>query len=276
MYHEISGHTVHPSSNALCTSVERFEEHLNFYSANFSPVSARNINTKTKKTKLLITFDDGYVGNYLYAAPLLRKYNIPALFFITTSFIDRTLDYWIFIAKNMSNKRLFLFLIKHNPLALFLAIIKGNEPYRVIKKYFKYDYIKELNKLYSGTGYGKYFLSWSQINDLKNDSLFEIGAHTVSHAILSHLDYMDQLYEIKKSVYYLESRLGVKIKHFAYPFGKKNDFNESSKNICKELGVFAYSTQKGDNSSFDKQSINRIGIHNDTISELNKRISKYL
>ena len=276
MYHEISTKIAHPFSNTLCTSVERFEEHLNFYSTNFSIVSAKNINIKTEKTKLLITFDDGYVGNYLYAAPLLRKYNVPALFFITTGFIDRTSSYWIFIVKNMSNKRLALFLIKHNPIALLLAIIKGNSLYKVVKKCFKYSYIKELNKLYSGVGFDKYFLSWSQINDLKNDNLFEIGAHTISHAVLSRLSYTDQLYEIKKSIHCLENRLGVRIEHFSYPFGDENDLNESSKSICKELGVFAYTTQKGNNLLFDKQGIKRIGIHNDTVSELNKKINKYL
>jgi len=231
MYHEVSEKIVHPFSNSLCTSTKRFEEHLSYYNDNFSIVSASNINTKTKKTKLLVTFDDGYIGNYLYAAPLLRKYNVPALFFIATSFIDKTLNYWIFIIKNMDNKRLAVFLIKHNPLALLIAIIKRNALYSVVKKHFKYTYIEELNKLYSGQEYGKYFLNWTQINDLKNDSLFEIGAHTVSHPILSRLSYIEQAHEIKKSIQHLEDILNIKIKHFSYPFGSKNDFNKSSKNI---------------------------------------------
>ena len=93
---------------------------------------------------------------------------------------------------------------------------------------------------------------------------------------MSRLSYTEQIYEIKKSIHCLENRLGVTIKHFSYPFGDENDLNESSKNICKELGVFAYTTQKGNNLLFDKQGIKRIGIHNDTVSELNKKINKYL
>ena len=276
MYHEISTEIVHPFSSSLCTSTERFEEHLKYYSSNFSIISAKNINTKTEKTKLLITFDDGYVGNYMYAAPILRKYNAPALFFITTGFINKTLNYWIFIIKHMSKKSLSMFLIKHNPLELLLAIIKKNALHSVVKKCFKYSYIEELNKLYSGPNYNNFFLNWDQVNDLKNDNLFEIGAHTVSHPILSRLSYVEQDREIQKSIQCLESRLGVKIEHFSYPFGSENDFNESSKSICKDLDIFAYTTQKGNNSLFEKQSIKRIGIHNDTVSELNKRINEYL
>jgi peptidoglycan/xylan/chitin deacetylase (PgdA/CDA1 family) len=40
----------------------------------------------------LITFDDGYLDNFTEAAPLLERYGIRALFFITTAFIERSLD----------------------------------------------------------------------------------------------------------------------------------------------------------------------------------------
>jgi peptidoglycan/xylan/chitin deacetylase (PgdA/CDA1 family) len=40
----------------------------------------------------LITFDDGYLDNFTKAAPLLERYGIRALFFITTAFIEQSLD----------------------------------------------------------------------------------------------------------------------------------------------------------------------------------------
>lgn len=40
----------------------------------------------------LVTFDDGYLDNFTAAAPLLDRYGIRALFFVTTAFIERALD----------------------------------------------------------------------------------------------------------------------------------------------------------------------------------------
>ena len=40
------------------------------------------------KPCVVITFDDGYKNNYTNAYPILKKYNIPAIIFLTTNFID--------------------------------------------------------------------------------------------------------------------------------------------------------------------------------------------
>ena len=51
----------------------------------FSDLTRANIDLKRK---IIITFDDGHIGNYLYAYPLLLKYGLKAVFFVTIHFIE--------------------------------------------------------------------------------------------------------------------------------------------------------------------------------------------
>lgn len=53
----------------------------------FSDLTRSNIDLKRK---IVITFDDGHIGNYLYAFPLLLKYGLKAVFFVTTNFIEKS------------------------------------------------------------------------------------------------------------------------------------------------------------------------------------------
>lgn len=44
---------------------------------------------------LLITFDDGYADNLEYAWPILKKYSLPGVVFVTTNFIGRNSRPWV-------------------------------------------------------------------------------------------------------------------------------------------------------------------------------------
>ncbi len=43
-----------------------------------------------KRNKVVITFDDGCKSSFVYAYPILKKYNFPAIIFLITDFMDKT------------------------------------------------------------------------------------------------------------------------------------------------------------------------------------------
>ena len=52
-------------------------------------------NDKFPVNSVVITFDDGFENNYSVAAPILDNLNIPATFYISTSYINSTKMFWV-------------------------------------------------------------------------------------------------------------------------------------------------------------------------------------
>lgn len=81
-------------NKALTVKTEMFDEMMRFFKESYNVISLSQLvkgieEEKSFKDKtMVITFDDGYKDNYLNAAPILRKYNLPACFFVTTGYIN--------------------------------------------------------------------------------------------------------------------------------------------------------------------------------------------
>lgn len=86
--------------DGLTHGSEKFEQYCEFFRRNFRivPVSEQIAGCNSGNDvggTLSITFDDGYRDNYEVAAPILRRLNLPATFFITTGFIgSQTIAPW--------------------------------------------------------------------------------------------------------------------------------------------------------------------------------------
>ncbi len=50
--------------------------------------------SESRRLRFLITFDDGYRNNFELAVPILKKHQIPALFFISTQHMEEQLPFW--------------------------------------------------------------------------------------------------------------------------------------------------------------------------------------
>ncbi len=89
MYHHIS-----PMSGGLNISPEIFKNHLTMlYRKDWKTLSGEEFlyflqNNEIPKKCVLLTFDDGFADNYIYAYPLLKKYGMKAMLFAATFFIE--------------------------------------------------------------------------------------------------------------------------------------------------------------------------------------------
>lgn len=118
------------------------------------------------------------------------------------------------------------------------------------------------------------FLSTEEIKMLANNPLIEIGAHTHNHVRLSDLPKDDQLLEIEISKKILEDIIQKKVLHFAYPFGGKQDFNDISKIVVKDIGFVSAYENVGllGTSSSDIYAFPRINIRECDTNYLSKQL----
>src|SRR5438093_12581086 len=78
-----------------------FDRHLRFFTSHFKLVSLQDLLAMWRGDAwdagaryCTITFDDGWLDNYLYAFPLLRKYGAAATIFLPTDFIGTSEWLW--------------------------------------------------------------------------------------------------------------------------------------------------------------------------------------
>ncbi|MDP1713479.1 MAG: polysaccharide deacetylase family protein [Anaerolineales bacterium] len=208
----------------------------------------------------LITFDDGYLDNYTQAYPILKKYDFPAVIFLTSGHIETdTPFYWDMAAycfHHTNHDHVLFPESKERSWTNKLERRNVNKAWvESMKNLADSEKQKWINTLPAKLGVSipkNYFrnlmLSWHQVREMSNNRI-EFGSHTINHPILSKIP-VDQAYiEINESKVKIETELGQKVRGFAYPNGSKNDINSEIEQLVHQAGYrAAFTLQNGPTS----------------------------
>lgn len=281
-YHRIGDCTLTPfDPNIYSCTVEQFRKQLQLIKEYFHVITLDEaiLLTENKlpldKCYALITFDDGYIDNYVEAYPVLKEEKINAVFFIPTDYVDSGLiPWWDEIAWMLKNtrKKEFSFTGKDtihlNVSSLdtiirnFLTAIKS-DPRSMDDKMLELK--TKLGCEYKVNPKDEsLFVSWEQIKEMKSGGM-TIGSHTCSHRILTHIDKDDQLLELAQSKQCLEQHLGCDIHSVAYPVGQSNTFNDDICDMTQRLGYkmgFTFTNAVNYLPVDNPYKISRLGIDN--------------
>ncbi|WHF51231.1 polysaccharide deacetylase family protein [Chryseobacterium gotjawalense] len=84
MYHKVEKE----AEDELTVSVENLEKQFKYLrEKKYRSLFFKDIQSESRK-KIIITFDDGYYNNYEFLPALLEKYDLKAIIFISTGFIE--------------------------------------------------------------------------------------------------------------------------------------------------------------------------------------------
>jgi len=216
----------------------------------FTPLNLTDAVQKLKNGKLperavVITFDDGYKDNIEEALPILKKYQVPATFFIASGFLNGGIMWNDIIIESIR------LTTKGNIDLLELGLLNYSLGSREDKLYAIEDIIKKVKyqKFNEREKLVKKISALCNIclpdslmmNDKDIIQLYksgmEIAGHTVNHPILSSEtdDIVNK--ELREGKVYLEQLLDTKLTAFAYPNGKQEkDYKYKHASMVKKAG----------------------------------------
>lgn len=107
------------------------------------------------------------------------------------------------------------------------------------------------------------------------DNGFTFGSHTLTHRVLTEIDKKDVKKEIFDSKQQLEKCLNKKVGFFAYPKGKKRDYNIYIKNLVQQADYkAAFTTENGSvDDKSDIYEVRRLGIRSCPMFVFKTRVS---
>jgi peptidoglycan/xylan/chitin deacetylase (PgdA/CDA1 family) len=109
------------------------------------------------------------------------------------------------------------------------------------------------------------FMNWDEAIEVRRAGM-DIGSHTHTHELLSHLCANRQEQEMRESKSILESRLGEPVHAIAYPVGTREAFTQETCEIARRIGYrvgFSFIGHANPLPLADAMCIGRLAVEDD-------------
>lgn len=275
MYHRFAAAESDP--HVVGVSAKRFEEQVAYIARHYNPVTVTEMirgcfeGEQLPRHAIAITVDDGYEDFYRIAWPILRRYKVPATFYVTTGFVDGGLWLWpdqlTWILDNAprsagshtpfrdggeavvppSTPEMQRQLFSH--LVGYLLRISDEKKHAFLRNLAAHWGLRVPDK---APGWASP-VTWAQLAEMQADGL-EVGGHTVTHPSLSQVNLEQARKEIMGARDAIVANLGDRPRSFCYPNGTQEDFVAEQVPIIRQANftgaVVAFADAQGQSQRY--------------------------
>jgi peptidoglycan/xylan/chitin deacetylase (PgdA/CDA1 family) len=211
-----------------------FAEQMRYIKRRYRVLSLRQMMEELEDPKadgqsVVVTFDDGYLGTYTDAFPVLKDYAIPATVYLTAGAIESGEVAWydqIFsrfqrapseVSITLDVRRTFRLTDFASRVTAAAAVVSY---LRTVPDMERQRWCESFGKVIPvpNTELRGSMMSWDQVREMCHSGT-SFGCHTMTHPVLSRLTPAALQQEIAESKWLIENRLGVQVDDLAFPFG---------------------------------------------------------
>jgi peptidoglycan/xylan/chitin deacetylase (PgdA/CDA1 family) len=192
---------------------------------------------------VVVTFDDGYRDNLYNAVPIAESKGVPITVFVTSGLLGGRTGFWwdrlaVLLRSRPQGTRDFFLTAKGRTVRIPLAgsdfradlseVRRHLLPLSVPEIESSLDAVSESWSVPSAPPPDARAMTPEELRELAASDVVTIGAHTIDHVRLAGREKHEQVDTISKSKTDLEQFLGRRVSQFAYPFGRRDDFDDCS------------------------------------------------
>lgn len=196
-----------------------------------------------------LTFDDGYRDNRTYALPILKRHDAPFTLYVVADYAAGQGRMWWVTLENAVARSTRLEIVLDGESRVFECATPEQKAVTFVALYDHLrtrpthaEFSQIVVHLADAAGIDAeeecraLTMGWSEIQALAEEPLVTIGAHTISHPILTQLTENAARQEIAGSAAAIAERLGQRPEHFAYPVGQPYAAGPREFRLAREAG----------------------------------------
>jgi len=257
-YHRVADAS--PDTFSLAVSPANFEEHMRIVAGACAPTALGDLAGSLGSggppgRAVAVTLDDGYADALTGAVPILERHGIPATVFVATGWTGGGREFW------WDDLERLLLAPPSTPPSLSVridgltrgwptsdagerraALLGLHALLRPADAAARLDAIDRIAAWAGLPLQGRPELmpmTADQLREASDSPLVDLGAHSVSHPVMSGLDAAGQRSEIAESREQLERITGRRAAAWAHPYGGPGDWDRRTESLLRGMGFRA-------------------------------------